>query len=83
MSKFKVFMECTEANQCCDKAQYDEASLFEKLKIHLHILYCKPCRIYTARNRKLTALVKKANLKSCSAKEKKDWKKKINTELTK
>lgn len=78
MSMYKsLFFSCSESVKCCDKAQYDEASFFEKMKIHIHIRFCKPCREYTRKNNKLSALVKKANLKTCTEKEKKAWKEKI------
>lgn len=78
-----IFFDCSEANQCCDKAQYDEASFLEKMKIHIHIFFCKPCREYTDKNNKLTELVEKANLKTCSEREKKAWKEKIDKEISK
>lgn len=81
MVKIKsLFINCSQATHCCDKAQYKEASLFEKIKIHLHIFFCKPCKEYTDKNNQLTALVKKANLKSCTDQEKKMWKEKIERE---
>lgn len=82
MGKFKsLFLDCSRANHCCDKAQYDEASLVEKMKIHLHNFFCRPCKEYTTTNNKLSALVKKANLKSCTEEEKKSWKKEIEKEI--
>ncbi len=84
MSKFKsFFLTCTEANHCCDKAQYDEATFLEKIKIHIHNFFCKPCKKFTDDNNKLSALVKKANLKTCTEEEKKAWKNKIEKEVTK
>ena len=82
MGKFKsLFLDCSQANHCCDKAQYDEASLMDKIKIHLHNFFCKPCQKYTSTNKKLSALVKKANLKTCTEEEKKSWKKEIEKEI--
>ena len=84
MMKFRsIFVDCAEANLCCDKAQYDEASFSEKIKIHIHNFFCKPCKKYTEDNNKLSALIKKANLKSCSEKEKNAWRSKIEEEITK
>lgn len=81
MKNFKsLFMDCSNTAHCCDKAQYDEASFFEKIQIHIHLLFCKPCKKYTENNNKLTELVKKANLKSCSEAEKKAWKEEIKNE---
>lgn len=84
MGKFKsLFVDCSEAAHCCDKVQYEEASMLEKLKIHLHLFFCRPCKKYSEKNIKLTALMKKANLKSCTEKEKEAWKEKIDEEITK
>lgn len=76
----KLFGDCTEATHCCDKAQYKEASLVEKVKIHAHILLCQPCKRYTEKNTRLTELVKKANIKKCTEAEKIAWKKKIESQ---
>lgn len=70
MSKIKL--SCQEANHVCDKTQYKEASLWEKIKLNIHLLYCRACRKYTARNSKLTQLIKsdKVEALDISAKEK-------------
>lgn len=84
MTKRKaLFIDCSEAAQSCDKAQYKEASLYEKMKIHLHIFFCKPCKNYTKQNSKLTELIEKSNLKTCSEDEKKVWKAEIENHKTK
>jgi len=62
MSKGKgIFVSCDEANHFCDKNQYKEATFFEKVKLNLHVLYCKACRGYSMRNAKLTKLTKKVD----------------------
>ncbi len=82
MGKFKsLFIDCSEAAHYCDKVQYDEASFLEKIKIQLHNLYCKPCKDYASTNTKLSSLVKKANLKTCTEEEKASWKKVIEKEV--
>ncbi|CAM4272839.1 hypothetical protein [Gillisia limnaea] len=84
MTKRKsLFIDCSEAAFNCDKAQYNEASFYEKIKIHLHILLCKPCKNYTKKNTKLTKLIAKSNLKTCSEDEKKVWKEEIKNQSTK
>lgn len=83
MNKLRsIFVDCAEANRCCDKAQYEEASFGEKIRINVHNFFCKACRKYTEDNNKLSALIKKANLKTCSEKEKKMWKEKIEREVS-
>ncbi len=84
MTKRKsLFIDCSEAAFNCDKAQYNEASFYEKIKIHLHILFCKPCKKYTKQNIKLTTLIEKSNLKSCPGEDKKIWKQIIEEEISK
>ena len=71
----KVFLKCEEANHTCDKTQYKEASLWEKIKLNIHLIYCSACRKYTARNTKLTQLLTSRNLKLLEQSKKKKWKK--------
>jgi hypothetical protein len=83
MSKMKsLFVNCSEAANCCDKAQYKEASFFEKLKIRIHIALCGPCKKYSTKNTKLTHLIEKSELKTCTEAEKKKWKAKIEKEIS-
>ncbi|MCK8480075.1 glycine dehydrogenase [Psychroserpens algicola] len=66
----KFFIPCKEANHVCDKTQYKEATLWEKIKLNIHLLYCKACRKYTKNNAKLTKLItKKPVVLDASAKE--------------
>lgn len=78
-----LFIKCSESVKYCDKAQYDEASIFEKIKIHLHNFFCKLCRDYSSKNVKLTKIIKKADLKTCSEADKESWKEKIIQETAK
>ena len=55
----KIIIPCEEANHVCDKTQYKEATLWEKIKLNIHLLYCKACRKYTQKNTRLTKLVTK------------------------
>ncbi|UZO82462.1 hypothetical protein NBT05_08300 [Aquimarina sp. ERC-38] len=52
--KEKVFVSCDDANHFCDKNQYKEASLLEKVLLNVHLIYCSACRKYSSRNGKLT-----------------------------
>jgi hypothetical protein len=56
MSNLKL--SCQEANHVCDRNQYKEAGLWEKVKLTVHLIYCKACRKYTANNAKLTKAMK-------------------------
>ena len=81
-TKFFIF-DCSKAEGCCDKSQYNESSIREKMCMLLHLIFCKTCRNYTSKNTKLTRLIKKSNLKTCSEEEKKAWRNKIEKEMAK
>ena len=67
----KIFLSCEEANHTCDKTQYKEATLWEKIKLNIHLAWCSACRKYTKNNAKLTKLVKQKPVKlEVQAKEK-------------
>lgn len=76
MSKFKFLMPCNQANHTCDKTQYKESSLCEKIKLNLHLIYCRACRDYSNNNNKLTKAISKSKVKcldkDCKEKMKKD-----------
>lgn len=63
-------ISCKEAAIICNKTQYREASLIEKLKLQLHILTCKACNQYVKMNTKLTDLCRKAPLQALTEAEK-------------
>ena len=71
MSKFKITIPCDEANHVCDKTQYNDATLWEKIKLNVHLIYCRACRKYTANNSKLTKAIKKSDVE-CLDKTSKD-----------
>jgi hypothetical protein len=80
--KNKIIIPCDEANHVCDKTQYKEATLWEKIKLSIHLLYCKACREYTKNNTKLTKLVTRKPIEmDTSAKE--DLKSAFEQELAK
>ena len=58
-----IKLECHEANHICDKNQYKEATFWEKVRLNIHLIYCRACRKYTRNNKKLSkderALLKK------------------------
>ena len=73
----KLFVDCKKAGHLCDKGQYKDASLFEKLKVRFHNMVCKPCSDYSERNAKLTKLIKDSKCKQMPE----DCKKRIREEL--
>jgi len=81
--KYDTFIPCEEAQHTCDKSQYGEASLFEKIRLNIHLIYCKACRNYTAKNTKLTKLVTNGKVQIMNADEKKDLETLFKKELSK
>lgn len=78
-----IFLKCDEANHTCDKNQYKDASFLELIKLNIHLIYCRACRKYTARNMKLTEAFKKGNLHTMPLDEKKALQERIQQELSK
>ena len=52
----KFFISCDEATTICDKSQYDEASLFDKIRLSIHLAFCGHCKKYTKQNRVMSDL---------------------------
>ena len=59
-----IKLECHEANHFCDKNQYKEATFWEKVKLNIHLIYCRACRKYTARNTKLSKAIRNPKVKT-------------------
>lgn len=76
--KIKFVIPCNEANHVCDKTQYKNATLWEKIKLNIHLIYCRACRKYTQNNSKLTNAIKKADIECLDKKCKDEMKKKLN-----
>ncbi len=73
-------LSCAEAAELCTKAEYKETSLREKIRLKLHLYFCRTCKDYHKNNKKLSGLLKKADLKTCSSQEKEHLKNKIKSE---
>lgn len=58
---------CDEATTICDKNQYGEASVSEIIRLQIHFIKCKVCKLYSKQN---TLLSKAFKFKSVSDKEK-------------
>lgn len=78
-----MFISCEEANHNCDKSQYNEASLWGKLKLSIHLLYCKACQKYSKKNSKLTAVIGNSNVDCLDIKDKQKMKDCFEKELSK
>ncbi len=79
----RLFLKCEEANHVCDKSQYHEASFIEKIKLTIHLLYCRVCRKYTKNNAKLTKCIEQSELNLLEESVKKNMKSDFNKELAK
>ncbi|MDF4202073.1 hypothetical protein PXD56_03865 [Maribacter sp. SA7] len=67
-------ISCEKAANICDKAQYEEASRWDKIKLKFHLLMCKTCAKHSKDNTKLTSLCNQARLAVLSDEEKKKMK---------
>ena len=54
----KLKISCDQATTICDKSQYGEATLFEKIQLNFHFLGCKICRMYSKQNVKMSQVFK-------------------------
>lgn len=50
---------CDEATEICDKYQYKEASLLEKIKLNVHLFLCKKCGLYSKQNKMMSTCYRK------------------------
>lgn len=73
--KIKFGFNCNEANHVCDKTQYKESTFWEKVKLNIHLLYCKACREYTKNNTKLSSIITNSKV-TCMDKNAKEYLKK-------
>lgn len=81
--KNKMFISCNEANHSCDKSQYNEATLWEKFKLNIHLIYCRICRKYSKNNSKLTQVINNSELEYLKTSEKDALKRNFEEELSK
>lgn len=54
-----LFISCEEATIICTKAQYNEATFLEKIKLNIHLLTCKICGKFAKQNTQLTKVCDK------------------------
>ncbi len=80
----KIFIKCDEATSICDKTQYKEASVLDKIRLSIHNFLCKKCKLYSEQNNFMSKLFK-VNLKGqhlCSS-DKDKLEKKLEKEMNK
>jgi len=80
--KYDIFLSCDDAQHCCDKTQYNEASLLEKIKLNIHLIYCKACRTYTKKNTKLTKVLNRSTSQTMENSEKQSLEELFKKELS-
>ncbi|GGD29262.1 hypothetical protein [Hyunsoonleella pacifica] len=83
MKKGLLFISCDEAKHICDKAQYDEASSWEKVKLNIRLSWCRITKAYYKRNTKLTEVLESAKTDSLHPEERKSMASKFQEELSK
>lgn len=72
----KFFINCDEATAICNKNQYKEASLWEKMKLSIHLFICKKCGQYSKQNATVTKVCDK-HLHKCETEHKLTEKEKV------
>lgn len=73
-------ISCDEAVIICNKSQYREAGFWEKVRLTLHLMYCKNCNQFSRKNKQLTSLCLKAQLHALTDREKTELKERIEAE---
>lgn len=79
MGLFKI--NCQEGKMLCDKSQYNEITLWEKVKLNMYLILCGECRSYTANNNKLTQAIKSPKVHTVTANEKNRLKERLAQEM--
>ncbi len=81
----KFFISCDEATTICDKNQYGEAMVFDKVKLSVHFLRCKICKMYTKQNTLLSKIFGSYSKKHCEKQKSMSYqdKEKIEVEVKK
>ncbi len=74
-------LNCNEGKMLCDKNQYNETSLWQKIKLSFYLVICSECRGYTSKNNKLSKTIKKSNINVVSTSEKELLKQKLADQL--
>lgn len=83
MKKSFLFISCDEAAHICDKAQYGEASIWERFKLKIRLCYCGISKSYTSKNSKLTETLQRAEVDCLKTDERNKLKAQFEKELAK
>jgi len=83
MKKSFLFVNCDEAQHICDKAQYGEATDWEKAKLKLRLFYCHVTKTYSRKNTKLTETIESSKVQCLKAEERNKLQSEFEKELSK
>ncbi len=81
MKKNFLFISCEEAFHICDKSQYGEATLWEKIKLNLRFIWCRFTQAYVKKNRKLTKAIKISKVECLQQTEREQLIERFNQQL--
>lgn len=81
MKKGFLFISCEEAIHICDKAQYDEASWWEKIELKIRISWCHITKDYAQKNMRLSSFIKQHKVECLQRKERKQLQKEFEQQL--
>ncbi|WP_243471041.1 MULTISPECIES: hypothetical protein [Winogradskyella] len=83
MKKSFLFISCEEAKHICDKAQYGEATGWERIKLTIRLSWCRVTRAYSNKNNKLTDTIEHAKVDCLKNDERNKIKQQFEEELAK
>ena len=83
MKKSFLFVSCKEAKHICDKKQYNEASVWERMKLSIRLSWCRFTKAYSKDNNKLTQVIKKSEINCLKHDERSKLQQQFNQELAK
>ncbi|MGR7813448.1 hypothetical protein [Lacinutrix undariae] len=81
MKKNKLFINCEEAKEICDKAQYGEATFWEKIKLTIRLSWCKVSKSYSKKNKQLTKVINTSEVDCLKQAERDALKAEFNQQL--
>lgn len=69
MKKSFLFISCEEAKHICDKSQYGDSTLWERIKLTMRYMWCRITKDHVKRNKKLTKAIKTSKVQSLQQSE--------------
>ncbi len=81
MKKGFLFISCEEAMHICDKAQYDEASWWEKIELNIRLSWCHFTKAYAKKNNQLSIFIKQHKIECLKQNERKQLQKTFEQQL--